>query len=381
MIPSPIQPPLTASPMSPQEVDTTKDVHTGESPVNPVLKELQTTFLYRLNVAKHDLSKNPEAQQALTEALVNRFGIFQDSESDTENKHNFLAIALAQCNLADQEGIEILQQAVNLQNEISGLVKSGDTEDVQGKEHRLAELEKDLGAISRKDNNVRSGSFSMGVERQGFVEQHVEEWFPEDLRQPVKDALILLKNQMTSGADISPLPELVTGLKSGEAKDLDSFSAHFKYPNELVFKQAREEFLVKSSELDQHFVNKDDLPTVLAGKIQIPEDKMEQVTQALSRPVSEMSTEALVLAAIITHFSERDLKSYLKAAQILSLKTQAQKNDPELADNTAVAMGLERSDAMVREHFKGGAQFAAQSAADALLQSLTPLPEDMAAMV
>ncbi|MGI2027493.1 hypothetical protein [Endozoicomonas acroporae] len=93
-----------------------------------------------------------------------------------------------------------------------------------------------------------------------------------------------------------------------------------------------------------------------------------------------MTTKAMVLASIITHHTEKNLKSYLKAAQILSLKTQAQADNPALSDSTALAMGLERSDAMVREHYQDGAKSAASSAADALINSLTPLPEDVTAM-
>ncbi|MBO9496710.1 hypothetical protein J7438_21865 [Thalassotalea sp. G20_0] len=374
MIPQSTQ--IPASPITP-ELSTASDVQTSQPPVPPELKQLQDSFADRLSLAKSELSKSPEAQQALTEALVDRFGIFRDSESDRENKENFLSIALAQCNLADQGGIEILQQVVSLQNQISAFIKKGgDSEGIQNEEHLLENLEKDLGSISRKDNNERSGSFTMGIERQGFVEQHVEEWFPEDLRQSVKDALILLKNQMTSGADIGPLPNFITELKFGTAEELAYFAIYCKSPNHFLFTKAGGEFLLKSGKLERHFVKNDQLSTVLAGKI--PEDKMEKVIQALSRPVSEMSTEALVLAAIITPSSQENLKSYLKAAQVLSLKTQAQKDDPDLSDNTAVALALERSDAMVRGHYKSGA--AAQSAADTLLKSLTPLPEDIAKM-
>ncbi|WP_422450345.1 MULTISPECIES: hypothetical protein [unclassified Endozoicomonas] len=374
MIPQSTQIPAS---LIPPEFSTASDVQTSPPLVPPELKQLQDSFADRLSAAKSELSKNPEAQQALTEALVDRFGIFRDSESDRENKENFLSIALAQCNLADQGSIEILQQVVSLQNQISAFVKKGgDPECIQNEEHLLENLLKDLGANSRKDNNECSGSFSMGVERQGFVEQHVEEWFPEDLRQSVKDALILLKNQMTSGTDIGPLPKFITDRKFGKAQDLAYFAIYLKSPNHFVFTKPGGEFLLNSGKLERHFVKNDQLPTVLAGKI--PEDKMEKVIQALSRRVSEMSTEALVLAAIITDSSQENLKSYLKAAQILSLKTQAQKDDPNLSDDTAVAFGLERSDAMVRGHYKSGA--AARSAADTLLKSLTPLPEDMATM-
>ncbi|WP_257296925.1 hypothetical protein [Endozoicomonas sp. YOMI1] len=385
MISSSTQPPQLAGVTTPPVSTTgTGDVQTEKASVNPELKELQDVFSDRLEQAKSGLSQNPEAKQVIID-LANSFGLFQDADNrssmEEKNNDNFVALALAQCNLANKQGFDKLQQVLSTQNDIfMSIHVDDDAASARSKEPHLEALERDLGVISREDNNTKpkSGSYSMGVERQGFVEKQIEEWFQEEKRQPVKDALMLLKNQMTSGADIGPIEKSVTELQFGTAVDLAKFSANFKYPNPEIFSQAREELLNKSSELEQHFANKKDLPSVLQGKVS--NDIMERVINALSRPVSEMSTETLVLAAIITPYTEKDLKSYLKAAQILSLKTAAQKDNPELSNNTALAMGLERSDAMVREHFKGGAQYAASSAANELLKSLTPLPEDMAAM-
>ncbi|WP_066018166.1 hypothetical protein [Endozoicomonas atrinae] len=363
-----------------------RTIHTDEVR-NPELQSLQDSFNDRLKQAKSELSKNPEARQAFSEALVKNFGLFQNSESKAESEDNFLALALAQCNLANSEGIAKLQQVFNSQDEFIAIynnptlgMESSEASSPQKMEVNLKALEGELGAISRQDNATTSGSYSMGVERQSFVEMHVEECFQEDIRQQVKDALMLIKNQMTSGADIGPIPESTTALKFGTADDLASFSASFKYPNTNIFSQARSEFQSKSGELEQHFAKKDDLTAVLQSK-GISEDIMESVTQELSRPVSEMKTEAMVLAGIITHFSEADLKSYLKAAQILSLKTEAQRETPELSDNTAIARALDDSDAMVREHYKTGSQNAVSSAVSALVKSLTPLPQDMTTIV
>ncbi|MBO9480603.1 hypothetical protein [Salinisphaera sp. G21_0] len=82
MIPQSTQ--IPASPIPP-ELSTASDVQTSHPPVPPELKQLQDSFADRLSLAKSELSKNPEAQQALTERLVDRFGIFRDSESDREN--------------------------------------------------------------------------------------------------------------------------------------------------------------------------------------------------------------------------------------------------------------------------------------------------------
>ncbi|USE34933.1 hypothetical protein [Endozoicomonas sp. SCSIO W0465] len=379
MIPSSTQLPPSAEPISPP-VSTAGNGHTEKVTENPELQKLQDSFSTRLEQAKSELSQNPEAREALSDALVNNFCLFQDNEnndSNIENKNNFLALALAQCNLANREDIDKLQQVIKIQDDI---IQRRETEEaeLQSNEMDLKALEGELGATSRQDNANKSGSYSMVTERQGFVEKQVESWFQEDTRQPVKDALMLLKNQITSGADIGSLPKSITTLKFGKAEDLANFSANFRYPNPDIFSQARHELLSKSSELEQHFANAKDLVSVLQGKVS--EDKLGQVIQALSRPVSEMGTEALVLAAILTPFTESDLKSYLKAAQILLLKTEAQKENPELADNTAIAIGLERSDAMVREHYKADPKHAASSAANALVKSQNPLPGNLTAI-
>ena len=344
---------------------------------NPELQSLQESFNDRLTQAKSELSKNPEAREAFSEALVKSFGLFQNSENKNENEDNFLALALAQCNLVNEESIAKLQQVFQTQTEIIQKSKEADTQTLEA---HLKALEGELGATSRKDNTTKSGPYSMGVERQSFVEMHAEECFQEDVRQQAKDALMLIKNQMTSGADIGSLPESTTALKLETADNLASFSANFKYPNASIFSQARSELQGKSGELESHFANKDDLTTVLRSK-DISEDMLESVKQELSLPVSEMKTEAMVLAAIITDFKEADLKSYLKSAQILSLKTQAQGENANLSDSTAIAQALDRSDAMVREHYKTGPKNAASSAASALVKNLTPLPQDLAAIV
>ena len=109
---------------------------------------------------------------------------------------------------------------------------------------------------------------------------------------------------------------------------------------------------------------------------------MEQVIQALSRPVSEMSKEALVLALISRTYGEKDLRSFLEAALVLLLKTEAQEQTPGLADDTAIAMALKHSDDMIMEcHYRGDDIYAAKIAAELLLKSLTPLPEDTTAFV
>ncbi|MBO9497350.1 hypothetical protein J7438_25175 [Thalassotalea sp. G20_0] len=372
-------PPLTGE-TSP--VSTTENTQTEKAAVNPELQTLQDVFSDRLKKAESLLNDNFKARDAIFELVTGFTPFHRDGDNDcsTEQNNNyFMALALAQCNLASIEGVSKIQQASTIQDRIIEIILTQkDPSDAKSEEPNLEALEKDLGVISREDNNIRSGSYIMGVERQGFVEKQINEWFQEDKRQAVKDALILLKNQITSGADTGPLEADIMSLKLQTAGDLATFSANFKYPNPEIFSQARNELLNKSSDLEQYFTNKENLTLALQGKV--PEDQMEQLIQALSHPVSEMNTKAMVLASIITHHTEKNLKSYLKAAQILSLKTQAQADNPALSDRTALAMALERSDAMVREHYQGGEKYAAISAADALINSLTPLPEDLTAM-
>ncbi|WBA80271.1 hypothetical protein [Endozoicomonas sp. GU-1] len=374
-------PPLTGA-TSP--VGSTENTQTEKAAVNPELQTLQDVFSDRLKQAESLLSNDLYVRDAIFDLFRGFAPSHNANDSDRcieRDNDNFAALALAQCNLASSEGISILQQVNYIQDDIiKKFIWLEDPSGATSEEPTLEALERDLGAISRADNQIKSesGAYCMGIERQGFVEQQIEAWFQEDKQQRVKDTLMLLKNQITSGGDIGRIEAQIMKLKLETAGDLATFSANFKYPNRGIFNQAREELLNKSSDLEQHFTNKENLTRALQGTV--PEDQMEQLIQALSHPVSEMTTKAMVLASIITHHSEKHLKSYLKAAQILSLKTQAQADNPALSDSTALAMGLERSDAMVREHYQGGAKSAASSAADALINSLTPLPEDLTAM-
>ncbi|MBO9481205.1 hypothetical protein [Salinisphaera sp. G21_0] len=376
-------------------VSTTENTQTEKAAVNPELQTLQDVFSDRLKKAESLLSDDLYVRDAIFDLFRPFAPSHNANDSDRcieRDNDNFAALALAQCNLASIQGILILQQVSDIQNDIIKKIISledpsvatseeptleRDLGAISREEHTLEALERDLGAISRADNQIKSepGSYCMGIERQGFAEKQIEAWFQEDKQQRVKDALILLKNQITSGGDIGRIEAQIMKLKLETAGDLATFSANFKYPNPEIFIQAKNELLNKSSDLEQHFTNKENLTLALQGNV--PEDQMEQLIQALSHPVSEMSTKAMVLASIITHHSEKHLKSYLKAAQVLSLKTQAQADNPALSDRTALAMGLERSDAMVREHYQGSEKWAARSAADALINSLTPMPEDL----
>ena len=359
----------------------TLSVHeNGDNPNEPVDKILenlpiQISFRDRIEKAKTELIQNPETSEILR-ALVDKFYLFQDADNNVDNKkNNFLSLALGLSNLANGEGIKKLLEILQIQDNIIN------KREVSGSnESRLAELELDLSSLSIQDSfSTFDTPFECGMRhfRISWIRELVQQWFPEESWRPINDALILLNYQMTEGTDIGPLPENIKALNFGNAKNLADFSANLRYPNSDLFKQARSEFLSKCSEYEQHFVNRKDLSSDLQGKLQ--GDKIERLLQALSKPVSKMSEEALVLAIMLIQETETNLDSYLKAALILMLKSDAQKHPPGLSDDTAISMALVCCDRKFMSYFERDTAF--EEAADTLLKNLTPLPEDLTTLV
>ncbi|WP_257267111.1 hypothetical protein [Endozoicomonas sp. ONNA2] len=343
---------------------------------------LHTHFEDRLKRAKAELTQHPETSQALR-PFVDSFCLFQGDENNIENINNFLTLVLAQCNLVDahysisKEGYKYLAEVLKIQDNLIN------KRDIHGSsEMRLQALEGDFRAISLDDCRPTAAHGIRMIDVRGiFVKQLVNQWFSKETRQPVQDVLDLLSYQMTKGAILGPLPESIKALKFEKAEDLANFSANFRYPVPDLFHQYRTNYLSKCNELEQHFTNTKVLAHELKTK-RVPEDKINQCIQALSRPVSQMSKEALVLAKVSRTFLEKDLGSYLQSALILLLKTEEQELTPGLPDDTAIARALERATEMINGCFSGpNSVFPAIAAAKELIKSLTPLPEDRTTFV
>ncbi|WP_257267109.1 hypothetical protein [Endozoicomonas sp. ONNA2] len=349
---------------------------------------LQKSFEDRLAKAKAVLTQDPETRDTLS-VLVDNFHLFQDAENNIENINNFLTLVLAQCNLThthdtldQRDGIKELVDILKVQDDLIN------KREVRGScESRLQALKQGMSEISLTDRNELPES-PYGLKlidiRHTFVAELVDEWYPEAIRQPINDALVLLDYQMTKGSNIGPLPETIKGLTFGKADNLANFSANLRYPNPDLFSHDRREYLSKCSELEQYFTHAKDLVANELKAGHVPDNMMEQAIQALSCPVSEMNKEALVLAITSRTCEEKDLESYLEAALILLLKTEFQEQTPELSDDAAITMALNRSNRLIMNCYsysQGKAIYIDESAAELLVKSLTPLPKDTTAFV
>ncbi|WP_257267110.1 hypothetical protein [Endozoicomonas sp. ONNA2] len=392
----------------------------GDNPNEPVetiyhSSPVQRAFADRVEKAKDELMKHPRTSEVLS-ILVDKFCLFQDAadtvDEKIDKKNNFLSLALTLSNLANEEGIRQLKEVLEIQADIvnkrelfesnesgSVSIKDGAPSDVsdikeeaskspnsylQGilaNESCLAKTAQDLSELSMKDNTYMADHrpyVALRHVRISWTNELVKQWFAPESQQTISNALVLLNYQITEGTDIGPLSDNIKMLRFGNAKDLADFSANLRYPNSDIFKQARIEFLSKCSEFEHYFVYSEDLSSEL--KDEIDDDKIERVKHALSQPVSKMSSDALTVAVMLIPETEKDLQFYLKAALILSLKTEAFQNTPVLSDASAFATALGRCDRKFMKYFVRKEE-AFKVAVDTLVKGMTPLPKDFTTFV
>ncbi|MFK0573289.1 hypothetical protein [Endozoicomonas sp.] len=380
---------------------------------DPNLMKLQQTWNSRIDTARQLISAKPNESKFVAQTLAYHFNILtesKNSEEMTDDQKKFLSLALSQCNLAGVADLEKLKEVFSFHNKISD--ESRSPRQRSDTEHDLKEALDNLAQTSRGDSQIKQGTHSMAVERQGFVESDIETNFPDkETQQQIKNTLVLLKFQITSGFDIGPLPDNVVTLKFDSPESIKKFAIYCQYPNENIFTEERSKYESKIDDLNNKLTDEDtttlintlkEIVTITSEHSSTPPKKvfseadLHQIKESLQKKIPDMSRETLLLASFATSLS-KEMKGYLKACHILVLKTP-EKEEATDASNTdpsasvkneevkteeakpqelttaqdLLAKALLDSDAIKREFIaREGFPAAAKHAARALIQSLT----------
>ncbi|MFK0573537.1 hypothetical protein [Endozoicomonas sp.] len=369
------------------------------------LEVLQKKWNDRINEANDVISKRPDKSKPVAQNLVNKFGILTESaksEEMTDELTKFLSLVLAYCNLANESNLSQLHEVCNDYTKHPYDHMNELLETLDGK---LTELQ----GASKADSQTISGHYSMAVERQKFVESDIKAKFEdEDTQRQIKNALVLINNQITLGFDIGPIPDDIVILEFDSSESIKKFAIQHKYPSEhrktdrdiyendyinqdynVLPEASKKELIKKLKEMEKEISEASSAPP---GRIFSDAD-LKLIEESLGKPICVMSGETLCLASFET--SDDRLKGYLESCYILKLKTPEKKEvtgagntDPDLqvfAKNDEVkrqevikhqnllAKAVLESVAIKREYADHeGLPAAPKYAARALIRSITP---------